>query len=99
MDNPRGFRAKRHRLHLPKLMPFLPAHLRPNAIQRTDKIVNHPVGIGVIDIKAVKFTIRRHINTVLPLNINDNACRIDECLLSRHRRKPLWNRIRTDGCG
>jgi hypothetical protein len=62
-----------------------------------DEVLNHAIGVGMIDIEAVKLAIGGQVNTRLPLKVEDDASRIDQRLLARECHQPIGYRIRTHG--
>ncbi len=75
--------------------PHEPAHAGHGA----DEILDHPVGVGMIDVEAIKLAVGRQVDPGLSLNIEYNTRRIDHRLLARKGGEPVGRRIGADGGG
>src|SRR5439155_15677386 len=76
-----------------------PAHVGTNSAQSQHEIINHPVGIGMVDVEAIEFTVCRQVNASLSLKIEYDARGVKQRLLARQGDKPIWRRIGTDSRG
>ena len=62
------------------------AHHRRNTSHGANKIFDHSVGVGVIHIEPIEFTVRRQINARLALKIKNNPRSVDDRLLTGQSR-------------
>ena len=67
--------------------------------QAPHEVVDHAVGVGMIDVEAVELAVGRQIDAGLPLDVEDHAGRVDERLLAGECGQPLGDGIRSDGRG
>ena len=70
--------------HLPdarELIHVLQTDLCAHTGERAHEVINHAVGIGMIDIKSIEFAVGRQINTCLALHVKYHARGIQERLL------------------
>ena len=73
------------------------AHLGPHARHRTDEVLDHAVGIGMIHVEAVEFAIGGQVDAGLPLDVEDDARGVQTRLLAGQRGQPFGNRVGADG--
>jgi hypothetical protein len=63
------------------------------------EVIDHSVGIGMIDVEAVEFAIGRQVDRGLALDVEYDARGIETRLFARQRRQPIWDGVGTDGGG
>ena len=54
-----------------------------NAGERPHEVFDHAAGLGMIHIETVKLTVADEVDTCLLLRADDNAGRVENCLLGR----------------
>ena len=64
-----------------------------------EEVVDHAVGIGMVDIEAVEFAIGWQVDTGLALDVEDYARGIGAGLFTGQRGEPVGDRIGADGSG
>ena len=70
-----------------------------HAGQWQNEILDHTVGLGVIDVEAIELSIADKIDACGFLRTDDGARGVDQRLLGRRRDEPVGHRIRADdGC-
>ena len=74
------------------------AQLASYSGERAQEIVDHPVGIGMVDVEAVEFAVGWQVDASLALNVEDDAGGIGAGLFAGQGREPVRNRIGTNGC-
>jgi hypothetical protein len=96
-DDAGGFPAEAHRVMAGKFLRRRATHDGRNPRHRADEIFDHAVRVGVIDVEAVEFAIGRKIDPGLPLDVEDDASRVDDRLFARQGGEPIRDRVGADG--
>ena len=66
---------------------------------RPHEILDHAVGLGMIDVEAIKLAVAHQIDPGLLLGVDHDARRVDQRLLGWQRHQPVRHRIGADGGG
>ncbi len=98
-DNPRGFAPELHRAFTRELLVVAAADLGAHPRHGAHEVIDHAVGVGMIDIEAVEFAIRGQVDSGLPLNVEDDARGVEARLLAWQGGQPVGNRVTTDSGG
>ena len=98
-DDRRGLVTKLHFRSGAERSRVAPTYLTPHAPELVDEILDHSIGVGMIHIESIEFTVRRQIDARLPLERKHSARGVEQCLFAWQRREPVGDRIRTNGGG
>ena len=77
----------------------LTAHAAVDPAELVDEVLDHAVGVGMIDIEAIQLAIRRQFDACLALRVKNDARGVDHGLLTGQGAKPVWDRVGADGGG
>ena len=58
-----------------------------DAAKPVHEVLDHPVGVGMVDVEPIQLAVGGEIDAGLPLEIEDDARGIDQGLLGRQRRE------------
>ena len=93
IDDRRRFGAKAHALLSSEFLAFAAAEFRAGAAHRPHEVFNHPVGIGVIGVEAVEFSIGGQVDARLALRVENHAGGVDDSLLGGHGLQPFGDGV------
>ena len=71
-------------------------NLRFDSRHRPDKVIDHTVGVRMVDVEPIKLAISGQIDSSLPLDIENHARCIAARLVARKRDKPIGQGIGAD---
>ena len=91
--------AESHALSCVEGFRFAPSNGGIAAAHGPHEVLDHPVGVGVVGVKPVEFSIGREVDSGLALGVEDHACSVDDGLLGGEGVEPLRNRIGSYGGG
>ena len=91
--------AEAHRMMARKFFGDRAADDGRDAGHRSDEILDHAVGVGVIDVEAVELAVGGEIDAGLALEIEDDARGVEHGLFTREGGEPIRHGIRADGSG
>ena len=69
---------------------------RAHARQRPHEVLDHAVGLGVVDVEARELAVAHHVDAGLLLGVQHHARRVDHRLLAGIGGEPIGNRIGPD---
>src|SRR2546427_13017 len=75
------------------------AQFKSHAAKPVGEILDHAVGIGMIHIETIQFTVGGQVNARLALEIENDARGVEQRLLAGQGREPVRDGIRADGGG
>ena len=91
--------AEIHRSQRGKCIPIRLAQPRFDSGHRSHKVIDHAIGVGMIDVEAIELAIGRQIDPGLPLNVENDARCVAPRLVARQRNQPIGQGIRADSGG
>ena len=98
-DHAGGLAAEPHRAHAREGLVVAASDLAADAGHRANEILDHAVGVGMVDVEAVELAIGRQVDAGLALRVEDHAGGVDARLLAGQRGEPVGDRIRADRGG
>ncbi len=90
-----GLGPEAHLLLGPEGLGVGPPNDRVASSHGADEVLDHAVGVGVIDVEAVELTIRGEVDSSLSLSIEDDPGGIDYGLLGGQGAEPVGHGIGT----
>jgi hypothetical protein len=91
--------AEARRFALGIVDPLREADLRAHAGHRPHEILDHAVGLRVVDVEAVQLAVAHQVDAGLFLRIDDHAHRVGERLLGGRGGEPIGQRVGADDGG
>ena len=98
-DHSRRARAEAHARAARVIEPFGEADVGAHAGHRPHEVLDHAVGLGMIDVEAVELAVAHEVDAGALLRRDHHARRIDQRLLRRRARQPVRQRIGADHGG
>ena len=98
-DDTSGLAAETHRVMAGEFFGDGAADLAIDAGHGTNEVFDHAVGVGVVDVETVELAVGGKVDASLVLDVENYARGVNDGLLGRKGREPVWNRIGTDGGG
>ena len=99
IDDARRAGAEAHARLLAERLDLGEGELRADPRHRLDEILDHAVGLGVINVEAVELAVADEVDAGPLLRREDDARGVDHRLLARAGGKPVGDRIGTDDGG
>jgi len=99
VDHARRPGAKAHAGQRPVGHDLVEGHLVAHALHRPHEVLDHPVGLGMVEVEAVELAVADDIDAGGLLRGDDDAGRVDQALLRRRAQQPLRHRVRADDRG
>ena len=90
-----GLAAELHGALAGEALVIAAPHLGAYAGHGADEVLDHAVGIGMIDVEAVEFAVGGQVDARLALRVEDDARGVEARLLAGQRGQPVGNR---DSC-
>jgi hypothetical protein len=91
--------AKAHPRHRPVGHDLVEAHGVADAGHGPDEVLDHPVGLGMVEVEAVELAVADDVDARRFLGGDDDARGVDQSLLGRRRREPVGHRVGADDRG
>ncbi len=91
----RGLAAEPHGVRAREGFVIAAAHLRPDAGHGADEVLDHAVGVGMVDVEAVEFAVGGQVDAGLALDVEDHAGGVEARLLAGQGGEPVGNRDRS----
>ena len=95
----RGLGSEAHALFGGELLDLAAAKFRAGAAHGPDEVLDHAVGVWVVDVEAVQLAVGGQVDAGLALGVEHHAGGIDEGLLGGQGLEPFRDGIGADGCG
>jgi len=94
-----GLAAEAHLLLRAKRGRIGQADRGRDATHARNKILDHAIGVGMVDVEAVKFAVGGQIDSCAALGVDDDGSRIKDRLFARQGREPVDRGVRADSGG
>lgn len=98
-DDAGGLATELHALLGHEFVAVLPRDPGLNAADPLDEVLDHPVGVGMIEVVAVEFAVGGEVNSGRFLEVDDDAGGVEEGLLVGEGEKPVDGREGAHGGG
>ena len=99
LDDARRPGAKAHPRHGPVGHHLVEAHGVADAGHRPHEVLDHPVGLGMVEVEAVELAVADHVDAGLLLGGDDHPGGVDQALLGWRGRQPVGHRVGADDGG
>ena len=98
-DDPGRLRPVRHAGLLLPGSELIEGQLGLDSLERTDEVIDHPVGLGVVDVPAIELPVGDHVDAGEFLGLEHDQHRVAEALAGVVDAQPGGDRIAADDRG